>query len=107
MSNPNRVDPKQAYVLWSKGFCDADIAERLEVSQTCVGDWRRRNCLKANRANTTIPVEERGQISQEAWEARQAGMSYGEWKARQWEAAGRPKSKRIRAYGRVCKGAHR
>ena len=73
-NNPNRIDPKQAYALWSRGFCDADIADRLEVSKNCVGEWRRRNCLKANRANVTIPVEARGQISQEAWEARQAGM---------------------------------
>lgn len=95
-NNPNRINPRQAYDLWSRGHSDEDIAERMDVSVRCVSDWRRRNNLKANRANKTIPVEERGPLSQEAWEARRAGMSYGVWKARQWEDAGRPQPQRRR-----------
>ena len=94
MSFNNRIDPRQAYDLWSRGFCDADIAVQLDVSPNSVGDWRRRNELKANRVSTTIPVEERNQLSQDAWDARRAGMSYGAWKAKQWEAAGRPSGRR-------------
>ena len=91
-----RINARQAYDLWSRGYCDADIAERMEVSVRCVNDWRRRNNLKANRADRTIPVEERCPLSQDAWEARQAGMNYGMWKAQQWEAAGRPRPRRRR-----------
>lgn len=95
-NNSVRINAKQAYDLWSRGHSDEDIAERMEVSVRCVSDWRRRNELKANRANKTVPVEERCPLSQEAWEARQAGVSYGVWKAWQWEAAGRPLPQRRR-----------
>ena len=88
------VDKERAYELWSQGKCDKDIAGELGVKRHAVYEWRRKNGLKVNPApRNRKPKQEktRSQLAQDAYEARQAGMNYGAYKAQQLEKQRRAK----------------
>lgn len=93
MSNPRfnegqmiHLDYDKAYELWSQGLCDRDIAEALGVNKSAVTQWRYRNQLEVHKQpRKPKPEKKVSRLSQDAREARKAGMNYGMWKARQFE----------------------
>lgn len=86
-------DKEHAMDLYRKGLSDKEIAEEMGSFVTTVGDWRRSEGLSPNKPRPA--VNERSQLSREAYEARKAGMNYGMYKAQQFEAQKRAKAQVI------------
>lgn len=81
------VDPVRAMVLYMQGKTDSEMADRLGVSKNAVGTWRRINGLSANkRAGAAVNGGRKfSPLAADAIAAREMGMSYGQFKAKQHE----------------------
>lgn len=80
------VDPVRAMVLYMQGNTDAEMADRLGVSKSAVGTWRRINGLSANkRAGAAVKGGHKlSPLAADALAAREMGLSYGQFKAKQY-----------------------
>lgn len=82
------IDQRVARELYEKGLSDPKIGEALGVSKSVISGWRKRNSLPPNiecthrkRPRQLTPLE------RDAIAAREAGLTYGQYKARQYAAA--------------------
>lgn len=80
------VNPVRAMVLYMQGNTDAEMADRLGVSKSAVGTWRRINGLSVNkRAGAAVKgVRKLSPLAADAIAAREMGLSYGQFKAKQY-----------------------
>ena len=89
----NALDKEKAMELWDQGKMDKEICAECNVSEQTVKNWRHRNKLPINKANGTRSdcygrsrrKKHLSQLEMDAIAARQAGMTYGQYKARQRE----------------------
>lgn len=84
------VDYTKVLELYYEGKTDQEIADHCGCVRATIGEWRRRQKLPANIAeredrkkrakkqNDLTPLE------QDAIAAREAGMTYGQYKAQQY-----------------------
>ena len=94
------LDNNQAMELWKQGKADKEIAIALDVSLNSVRNFRHRNKLPINKADGTrvshYPKKKEKYLTpleKDAIAARQAGMTYGEYKAQQREYGKKQKEK--------------
>lgn len=87
-----KLDTKLAGQLYSENAGDRTIAEACGVTAETIRNWRKRCGLPANYEPKS--EEHLTQLEKDAIAARRAGLTYGQYKARQYEAA-LPKRRRI------------
>ncbi len=78
------IDSKRAMALYDQGLTDKAIAIRMGRSQTTISGWRGRHGLPPNKNKAHakyIPP-----LVQDAIDAKKLGLSYGQYKAKQYEA---------------------
>lgn len=88
-----RLDEQVAMTAWLAGKTDREIAETCGCSVSTITSWRKRYGLDPNRAQRPTRAKEKAYdlpAAEDEARAREAGLSYGIYKARQWEADGRP-----------------
>ena len=84
------LDEPAAMVAWLRGKTDAEIVKTAGGDLSAVAAWRRQYGLSANLARkvTKGQAYELPAAAVEA-KAREAGLTYGQYQAREWEAARR------------------
>ena len=85
-----RLDDRLAWEHYNAGETDAQIAEALGVHKNTVNNWRRRQKLLSNcpqnRAKEIARRKGRelSPLEQDVRAAREAGLTYGQYKAQQY-----------------------
>jgi uncharacterized protein YjcR len=69
--------------LYNQGLNDVEIAKRLGVDNTTVSRWRKNHGLPSNYREGVQKSEKMSGLTRDSVLARQAGMTYGAWKAEQ------------------------
>ena len=80
------LDKEMALTLYHDGRCDREIAEYCGVAESTVGDWRRNLKLPAHpdpRKKATYSPPRQSTLAQDAMEAREMGLTYGQYKVMQ------------------------
>lgn len=87
------IDEGMAWHHYNAGKADAEIADACGVHKNTVANWRRRNKLHANTPQK-LKKEQQAErkkkervlspLEQDARAAREAGMTYGQYKAQQY-----------------------
>ena len=89
-----RLDEAAAMAAYTAGRTDKEIAEERGCSVPTIALWRKRMGLPPNLAPrpTHKPRARTYDLPAAAVEARarEAGLTYGQYQAREWEANGRP-----------------
>lgn len=80
-----KLDTKLAGQLYSENAGDKAIAEACGVTVATVQSWRKRCGLPANFEPKS--EEHLTQLEKDAIAARKAGLTYGQYKARQYDGS--------------------
>lgn len=87
------IDERTAWDCYKAGKTDAEIAQACGVHKNTVANWRRRNTLHANTPQKKQKEEQAARkkkervltpLEQDAKAAREAGLTYGQYKAQQY-----------------------
>ena len=106
------IDERIAWDCYKAGKTDAEIAQACGVHKNTVANWRRRNTLHANTPQKKQKEEQAARkkkervlspLEQDAKAAREAGLTYGQYKAQQYIDALREKERMQKRY-RIAKG---
>lgn len=73
-----KLDPKLARKLYDKGLNDAAIASILNVTHKTVAYWR---SVCGLRPNINTGEQRKSSLAIDAANAREHGMTYGQWMA--------------------------
>lgn len=106
------IDERTAWDCYNAGKTDAEIAQACGVHKNTVANWRKRNKLHANTPQKKKQEEQATRkkkervltpLERDAKAARAAGLTYGQYKAKQYDEQTREKE-RFAARYRAAKG---
>lgn len=78
------INSKRARELYDQGLTDKVIAQRLGRPENSITGWRLRHGLPPNKK--TAHTKYISPLVQDAIDAKKLGLSYGMYKAKQYEA---------------------
>lgn len=81
------LDAAAALDYYNRGFSDKDIADNCGVCRETIAKWRRSNGFPANHPQPVKKQRKLSPLVMDAIAAREAGMTYGQYKAQQFKAA--------------------
>ena len=93
------IDDRTAWEHYNAGETDAQIAEACGVHKNTVNNWRRRQGLLSHspqnkaRAEREKKARELPPLARDARAAREAGLTYGQYKAQQYIEQTREKAR--------------
>ena len=82
--NGNEIDSKRARELYDQGLTDKQIAVRLGRHDNSICGWRLRHGLPPNKKKAHLQYI--SPLVQDAIDAKKLGLTYGMFKAMQYEA---------------------
>lgn len=98
---PGYFDRERAMALWLEGATDEEIMAEMDVTISPIRKWRAANNLQRNKPTGVEkkpvkkkPAKKLTNLERDAIAAREAGLTYGQYKAQELNAAwgnlGRP-----------------
>lgn len=81
------IDDRKALTWYNAGLTDQQIADNFGVHKETVRNWRRRMGLASHAAEVHKKEKKLTPLERDAIAAREAGMTYGQYKSQQSLAA--------------------